>query len=340
MSNLSLNRAQASLPAITEDSFLQDDHGSLDTPLAAPKPFFGHNLTFQTVIDCHHSFLRSSEEAQELRIRSSLGLSHPSNLPQRIRVLEGRALAYSILEKEAEAELLSAAGENAVQSQRAVELSNAQASASPVNENQAAEITTLLPTQLPAPFFGASTSSNFCNSQRKQRRQLAIAAAHEDKAKQCLREVRNITKRINLFKEHGDPQKAKNLETIIEQLKDSANYHTVIAQQTEMEAHGYDPEQPGARKVIAQGNYELEFPVRPPSPTRRAQEIKNSKEDFIQLPKTKGIPLASVEFLENKKLSPKAKQQLPVAKKITAKKVTATFPKNIKLPEAKAQFMS
>ncbi|MBX9576912.1 MAG: hypothetical protein K2W97_00370 [Chthoniobacterales bacterium] len=83
-----------------------------------------------------------------------------------------------------------------------------------------------------------------------------------------------------LLKEHGDPQKAKILGAIIEQFKNKANYHTVMARQTEMHAYGHDPESPGAHNVIAQGNYELEFPVRPPSPTRRAREVKNPKEDL------------------------------------------------------------
>lgn len=338
MSHLSLNGSQALQPAITEPSFLRDDHDSADAPLMAPKPFFGRRLTFQTAIDCHHSSLLALEEAQELRICSSLGLSHQNNLPQRIRALEGRAHAYSILGKEAEAELLNDGGENVIQPEPAAEFSNAQASASPANENQAAEIATLLPAQLPAPFFGVGTTTNFYNSQRKQQQQLKIAAAHQEKAKQCLREVGYKTKFHDLLKEHGDPQKAKSLEKIIEQLKNRANYHTVMARQTEMQAYGHDPQLPGAHKVIPQGNYELEFPVRPPSPTRQAQKIKHPQEDLIGLPKTKAIPLASAKFQEGKKLSPKAAQQLPIAKKIALKEVAAMFPKNTKLPEAEANF--
>ena len=87
----------------------------------------------------------SLEEAQELRIHSSLGLSHQSDHPHRIRALEGRASAYSILGKEAEEELLSGARENVMQLEPAKELSNAQANAAPSNENQAAGIATLLP---------------------------------------------------------------------------------------------------------------------------------------------------------------------------------------------------
>ncbi|MBX9576911.1 MAG: hypothetical protein K2W97_00365 [Chthoniobacterales bacterium] len=61
---------------------------------------------------------------------------------------------------------------------------------------------------------------------------------------------------------------------------------------------------------------------------------------IIRLPKTKAIPLVSAKFLENKKLSSKEKQQLPVAEKIVAKEVTAESPKRLKLTEAKARLMS
>ena len=47
MSNLSLNRPQASRPAIREPAFLQNDHDSTDAPLAAPKPFLDGILLFK-----------------------------------------------------------------------------------------------------------------------------------------------------------------------------------------------------------------------------------------------------------------------------------------------------
>ena len=339
MNNLSLNRSQVSQSAITEPAFLQDDHESEAIPLAAPKPFFGRHVTFQPAIDCHHSFLDSFQGAGELRVRSSLGLSHESNLPQRIRALEGRGSAYSILAKEAEAELLNDAGENVIQLEPAAELSSDQASTASSRESLSSE-RTLLPADLPAPFFGARTTTNFYNIQRKQRQQLKIAAAHQEKAKECLRECRKNMKLQALLKEHGDPQKAKIVGEIIDQLKNDADYHTVMAQEIQARVYAPDPQSPGAHQVIAQGNYELEFPVRPPSPTRRAREVKNPQEDLIRLPKTKAISLVSAKFLENKKLSSKEKQQLPVAKKIVAKEVAAESPKNIKLPEARAQFVN
>jgi len=284
--------------------------------------------------------LLSLQEAQELRIRSSSGLSDQTNLPQRIRALEGRALAYSILKNEAEAEFQSDAGENLMQLEPATELSNAQANAARSNGNQAPEVATLLPAELPAPFFGAGITTNFYNIRRKQRQQLKIAAAHQEKAKECLREVRNRTKFHALLKEQGDPQAAKILGKIIAQLKNKADYHAVISRQTEMRAYGHDRASPGAHNVIAQGNYELEFPVRPPSDAGRAQEVRNPKEDLIRLPKTKAIPLASVKFSENKKLSTKAKQQLPVAEKIMVKEATAEPPRNLKFSQAEARIVS
>ncbi|MBX9576913.1 MAG: hypothetical protein K2W97_00375 [Chthoniobacterales bacterium] len=166
MNNLSLNRSQVSQSAITEAAFLQDNHESAGIPLPAPKPFFGRHVTFQTVIDCHHSSFGSLEGAGELRVRSSLGLSYESNLPQRIRALEGRGSAYSILAKEAEAELLSDVGENVIQPQSVAELSNDRASTASSMESLSSE-RTLLPARLPAPFFGTRTTTNFYNSQRK-----------------------------------------------------------------------------------------------------------------------------------------------------------------------------
>ena len=339
MSNLSLSRSQNPQSAIIEPTCLQVDHESADAPLAAPKPFFGRHLTFQTAIDCHHSSLRILQERQRLLLRSSLGLPHQTNLPQQIRALEGRASAYAILAKEAEAELLSELGENVIQPESGVELNNVQANAVSSNESHPQSVATLLPPQLPAPFFASETTTNFSNIQRKQRQQLKIAEAHQDKAKQYLREVRNAMKRLVLVKEHGNLPKAKILEQSIEQLKNRANYHTVIARETEMQAYGHDSQSPGANNTILQGNYELEFPVRPPSDTYRAEEIKNPREDLIRLPKTKAIPLASAQFLESKKLSAKEKQQLPIAKKVPAKEVTAGSPKNLKLPEAKARLI-
>ena len=340
MSNLSLNRPQASRPAIREPAFLQNDHDSTDAPLAAPKPFFGRHIAFQTVIDCHHFSLGSLEEANELKNLSLFGSHHEGNLPQRIKVLEGRADAYSILAKEAEAEFLSDSGESVIQPELVADLSNTEANDASSNENQAAEIRTLLPAQLPVPFFGSGTTTDFYNSRRKQRQQLKIAAAHQEEAKKCLRESRNNMKIHALLKEHGDYQSEKSLGKIIEQLENKANYHTVMARQTEMRAYGHDPQSPGAHSVVAHGNYEFEFPLRPPSDTHRAQEIKNPREDLIRLPKTKAIPLASAQFLKSKKLSPKEKQQLPVAQKITAKEVTAESAKNVKLPEAQARRVS
>ena len=169
---------------------------------------------------------------------------------------------------------------------------------------------------------------------------MKIAAAHQEKATECLREVRNRTKFHALLKEHGDPQAAKIFGKIIAQLKNKAAYHMVISRQTEMRAYGHDRASPGAHNVIAQGNYELEFPVRPPSDTRRAQEVKNPKEDLIRLPKTKALRLAVVKFSNNKKLSTKEKAQLPIAEKITAKEVTAEPPRNLKLSQAKARIVS
>lgn len=163
-------------------------------------------------------------------------------------------------------------------------------------------------------------------------------AAHNEKANECLRKIRNARKLIPLLKERGEVLKVRSQEQFVKELKNKADYHSVMARTIHAQVYGHDSNAPGAHAVVPQGNYEIEFPIRPPSPARKAREIKNPQENLIQLRKAKATPLASAKISSKKKnLSAK---KLPVAKKIAMKEVTAESPRDLNLPVAKVSMIN
>lgn len=202
---------------------------------------------------------------------------------------------------------------------------------------------TLLPEQLPNSFFSSVREPSFRQLKRKSRRQLAAAVFHEKQAASELRQIRHNEKQLALIIEHSTSPNWKvekqNLEQLIERLKASASYHTVKARQIIDRVYGVGLNFPGAHQVLAEGNYELEFPIRPPSPTQRARAVSNPSEDLIQLHRGKVEPLAQVRSAsKNVKKSRMAK--LPTAHQIKLpREVEGMAPKSLKFPEAQARLL-
>lgn len=312
MNQLSLHEVSGSSYPIEESTLLENgsnDENSNSPSLAAPKPFFGHRVIFSTVIDHYEAASRNRDEITSLRLRLLQDQSVPTNLPQRIRALKGRAEIHEILEQEIADELLETSRTNILLESR------------------------LLSAELPASFFGSQPTNNFNNIQRKQRQRIAAMINYEDKANRLFRKIRQKEKFCALLKEHKELVRAKAEEKIIEQLKNQANRYVVMVRNIHAQVYNHDEDAPGSHHVVPQGNYELTFPIRPPSSTVKAKKIKNPKEDLIRLPKTPAVAFAKAKFSKSKKLLTK-REELPIAKKVLVQEVTATLPKNIKLPEA------
>ena len=353
MSNLSLHGTDFS-PNTVADSFLTTDRSESDAGLPPLKNFFGHRLTHATEAKHLIESISSLEEARELREMLGIGSNDPRITPVSIRKFEGRSSVHALLANEAREELREEERSvlDRIEQARGSLHSHDLREVSPfsVEDESREEIpqqewneSTLLPEQLPDSFFSPVREPSFRQFKRKSRRQLAAAAFHEQQAASELRQIRHYEKQLTLIVEHSTSPtwkaEKKVLERLIEQLKESASYHTVKAREIIDRVHGTHLNSPGAHQVVAEGNYELEFPIRPPSPTQRARAISNPNEDLIRFRRGKVESLVQATMLDKNVKKPHL-TNLPIAHQIQSPiEIEAVSPKNMKLPEARASLL-
>lgn len=322
--------------------------------LKAPKDFFGHTLSVRTSIDYRCNELLALREASQLREQLSSFDADPLLVPRRVRALEARASVNALLAREAQeayAEKIErefpplppADDASALREHEEVLHTESDQMAIPSSalEHDAAEATTFSE-YVPDSFVTTRTESTTRRIKRKQRQRLAAVAAHQEKAAFYTRQARAAEKMLLLLKEHGnvhkDALRIAGYEKRVRECRRGASYHAVIAQEIINQIHDRHSNAPGAHHVRAEGNYEMELPVRPPSPIKKAQKVKNPREDLIRLSRAKAEPLLDGKVSKMSKKNSKiiSQKKVPVAQKIKPKTVEAMHPKDIKLPEAKA----